>query len=113
MSNIRVVCQFLCYKRYVDTISHKVELFHFGGCHGRDGMVVGFTPTCGISASHHFCEFQPRSCWCVLDATLYDKVWQWLSPGTPASSTNKTVPHNITGIMLKVALTSKNQPTML
>ena len=85
MSKIRVVCQFLCYERYVYTISHKVELFHFGGCHGCDGMVVRFTPTCGIGAPHHkICEFEPRSCWCVLDTTLYDKVCQWLSPGTPS-----------------------------
>ena len=38
----------------------------------------------------------------VLDATLCDKVCQWLaagrwfSPGTPVSSTNKTNHHNIT-----------------
>jgi len=111
VSNIRVICQFLYYERYVYTISHKVELFHFGGCHGRDGMVIGFTPTCGISVSHHFCEFEPSSCWCVLHTTVYDKVCQRLSPGIPTSSTNKNVPHNITGIMLIVALTSKtSQP---
>ena len=40
MSNIRVVCQFLCYEWYVYTISHKVELFHFRGSHGSDGMVL-------------------------------------------------------------------------
>jgi len=53
VSNIRVVCEFLCYERYVYTLSHKDELFHFRGSHGSDGMVIGFTPTCGISASHH------------------------------------------------------------
>jgi hypothetical protein len=42
----------------------------------------------------------------VLDTTLYDKVCQWLatgrwySPGTQASSTNKTDRHNITEILL-------------
>ena len=42
--------------------------------------------------------------------TLCDKVRQWLatgrwfSPGTPVSSTNKTDRHNITEILLKVAL---------
>jgi hypothetical protein len=44
-----------------------------------------------------------------------DKVYQlfahgrWFSPGTPASSTNKTGRHDIAEILLKVALNSKNQ----
>ena len=51
----------------------------------------------------------------VLDTTLCDKVCQWLvtvhwfSPGTPVSSTNKTACHNITEILLKVALDTMNQ----
>jgi hypothetical protein len=46
----------------------------------------------------------------VLDITLCDKVCEWLatgrgfSLGTPVSSTNKTDRHNITDILLKVAL---------
>jgi hypothetical protein len=46
----------------------------------------------------------------VLDTTFCDKVckWltvgQWFSPGTSVSSTNKTDRHNITEIILKVAL---------
>ena len=46
----------------------------------------------------------------VLDTTLSDKVCQllaadwWFSQGTPVSSTNKTDCHNITEIVLKVAL---------
>ena len=46
----------------------------------------------------------------VLDTTLCDKVGQWLvtgqwfSPGTPVSFTNKTDHHDITEILLKVAL---------
>ena len=46
----------------------------------------------------------------VLDTTLCDKVCQWLatnrwfSRGTPVSSTNKTDCHDITEILLKVAL---------
>jgi len=49
---------------------------------------------------------------CVLDTTLCDKVCQWLaigrwfSPGTLVSSTNKTGLHDITEILLKVALNS-------
>jgi hypothetical protein len=32
---------------------------------------------------------------------------QWFSPGTPVSSTNKTDCHDITDILLKVALNTK------
>jgi len=47
--------------------------------------------------------------------TACDKVYQllahgrWFSPGTPASSTIKTGRHDITEILLKVALNIKNQ----
>jgi len=34
---------------------------------------------------------------------------QWFSPGTPVSSTNKTDRHDITEILLKVALNTINQ----
>ena len=34
---------------------------------------------------------------------------RWFSPGTPASSTTKTARHDIAEILLKVALTTKNQ----
>ena len=34
---------------------------------------------------------------------------QWFSPGTPASSTTKTGRHDITEILLKVALNTINQ----
>jgi hypothetical protein len=46
----------------------------------------------------------------VLDTALCDKVCQWLapgqwfSPGTPVSSTNTTDRHDMTEILLKVAL---------
>jgi hypothetical protein len=46
---------------------------------------------------------------------LLDKVYQllshgrWFSPGTPASSTNKTGRHDIAEILLKVALNITNQ----
>ena len=48
--------------------------------------------------------------WGVLDTTLCDKVWQllaggrWFSLCTPVSSTNKTDHHDLTEILLKVAL---------
>jgi hypothetical protein len=51
----------------------------------------------------------------VLDTTLCDKVCQliatgpWFSPGTPVCSTNKTDRHDITEILLNVALNTINQ----
>jgi hypothetical protein len=69
-------------------------------CHcGRDCTVVGFTTTCAISAYQG-----------VLDTTLCDKVYhrlatgQWFSLDTSVCFTNKTDHHNITEILLKVAL---------
>jgi hypothetical protein len=47
---------------------------------------------------------------CTRLADASDKVYQllahgrWFSPGTPASSTNKTGRHDIAEILLKVAL---------
>ena len=39
---------------------------------------------------------------------------QWFSPGSPVSSTNKTDRHDITEILLKVALNTINhKPTVL
>jgi hypothetical protein len=46
------------------------------------------------------CEFESHSWRGVLDTTLCDKVCQ----STPISSTNKTDHHDITEILLKVAL---------
>jgi hypothetical protein len=50
--------------------------------------------------------------WGVCDTTICDKVCQWhaadrwFSPGTLVSSTNKNDRHDITEILLKVALTT-------
>jgi hypothetical protein len=78
---------------------------------GRDRMVVGFTTTCAISAyPRQSCEVEPCSWQGVLDTTLCDKVCQWFaagrwfSPGIQVFTTNKTDRHNITEILLKVAL---------
>jgi len=69
----------------------------------RDGdrMIGGFTTSCTISAYHYWrCELEPRSLRGVLDTTLCDKVCQW-----PI----KTYHHDITEILLKVALNTINQ----
>jgi hypothetical protein len=76
-------------------------------------MVVGFTTTYAISC------LSPLTLWVrtplrqgVLDTTFCDKVCQWLGqwfpPGTLVSSTNKTDHHDITEILLKVALKTIN-----
>jgi hypothetical protein len=76
-----------------------------------DRMVVGCTIICAISVSYtNGCEFVPRSWRGVLDTAVCDKVFQWFatrrwfSLSTPVSSTNKTDRHDITEILLKVAL---------
>ena len=56
---------------------------------------------------------------CTRLAVASDKVYQllaqgrWFSPGTPASSTTKTNRHDIAGILLKVALSTKIQIQIL
>ena len=61
-------------------------------------------------------KFEPRSWRGVFDTTLCDKVYQWhttvrwFSLGIPVSPTSKTDRNNITEILLKVALTTINQP---
>jgi len=81
---------------------------------GRDRMVVGFTTTYAISAYHHWCLWV----WISIRARctpLCDKVCQWLatgrwfSPGPSVSSANKTDRHDITEILLKVALNTIKQ----
>ena len=53
--------------------------------------------------------------WCTRLAAASDKVYQllahgrWFSPRTPASSTTKTCRHDISEILLKVALSTINQ----
>ena len=76
-------------------------------------MIAGVTKTRAISVYFHKnCEFESCSCQGVLDATLCDKVCQWFkadrwfSSGIPVSSSNKNEHHNITEILLKVALST-------
>jgi len=92
-----------------------------GGCsggawdrRGSDRMVVKFTTTYAISAYHHWCCACVRISIRARCTTLCDKVCLWLATdrwfflGTPVSSTNKTDRHDITEILLKVALYTLN-----
>ena len=78
-------------------------------------LIITIYHYCAISAYHHkSCEFEPRSWRGVLDTTLCDNVGHWLttgrwfSLGTPVSSNNKADLHDITEILLKVALKTVN-----
>jgi hypothetical protein len=65
-------------------------------------MVVGFTTTHAISAYHYCCcEFESR-----LGRSVQQYVIKFVSNlwFTPVSSTNTTYRHDITEILLKVAL---------
>ena len=102
---------------YIVQITHNMNILHNlwppitqRGRRGRDRMVVRFTTTCAISGYHrNNCEFESR----LTHAEVYSiqhyviKVFQWLVAGrwfSPVSSTNKTDIHDITEILLKVAL---------
>ena len=105
-----------------DLVSSSTPIFQlimfnsWRGRRGRDNMVVGFTTTCAISAYHHeSCGFEPCSWRGVLDTTLCDEACQWFvtgrwfSSGTPVSPTNKTDRHDITEILLKLALNTRKE----
>jgi hypothetical protein len=68
------------------------------GCRGLDRMAVGFTTTYAIGAYHRWCEFESLSGWGV------QQVGGFLQ-----FSTNKTDCHDITEILLKVALNTIKQ----
>ena len=67
-------------------------------------------PMSSVAITTKVLSSNPTHWWGVLDTTLCDKVCQWLdtgqlfSPGPPISSTNKTDHHDMTEILLKVAL---------
>ena len=53
-----------CYS-LLDTV-YTLYIYAWGGRHGCDRMVVGFTTTYAISAYHHWCcEFESRSGWSI------------------------------------------------
>ena len=61
---------------------------------------------------HRSSEYKTHSWGDVLDTTLWDKVCQRLATGrwfSHVSSTNKADCHNVTEILLKVALNTINQ----
>jgi hypothetical protein len=86
-----------------------------GRC-GRDRMVVGFTTTYAISAYHHWClmlwvriSIRTRCTTLCCKVCQWPTTGQWFSLGTLVSTTNKTDCHDITEILLKVALSTNKQ----
>ena len=87
-------------------------------------MVVGFTTTYAIGAYHHWCcEFESCSGRGVQHYVIkfvsdlrqvggFLRILQF-PPGTPISSTNKSDRHDITDILLKVALNTIKQTNNL
>ena len=72
------------------------------GGRGCDRMIAGFTTTYAISAYYHWCcEFESRSGRGVQHYVIKFVSDLWFSL---VSSTNKTDRHDITEILLKVAL---------
>jgi hypothetical protein len=83
---------------------------------------VIYTWSYGSSLSNYLCNqcisqlmLWVRTMWGILDTKLCDKVCPWLATGQwfsldpLVSSNNKTDSHDLTEILLKVALNTKNQ----
>jgi len=102
---------FCCFQNiYFLICFYKIDYQNVKGPRGCDRMVVGITTTYAICLS-------PLMMWVWIPirarcATLCDKVCQWLatgqwfSLGSSVSSNNKTDHHDITDIVLKVALST-------
>ena len=79
---------------------------------GRDRIVVRFTTTCAISASHHYvvswnpahAEVYSIQHYVITFVSDFRQTGRWFSHGTPVSSTNKTDHHDLIKTLLKVAL---------
>jgi hypothetical protein len=73
-----------------------------------------YTCICQYQSSNYWADDKLQKGYTRL-AAASDKAYQllthgqWFSPGTPASSNTKTGRHDIAGLLLKVALTTKNQ----
>ena len=78
------------------------------GRHGRDRMVVEFTNVSSKLIHGEVYSIQHY----VINVCQWLTTGQWFYQGTPVSPTNKTDLHDITEILLKVALNTINQPIL-
>jgi len=95
-------------------IHHHLDNISESEKHSRccDRVVVGFLTTYAISAYHHWCcEFESRSGRGLQHYVIkfVSATGRWFSPGPSVSSTNKNDRHDITEILLKVALNTIKQ----
>jgi hypothetical protein len=86
-----IILVWRCTDSSIVSIMYQCTTDQVRGHRGRDRMVFGFTTTYAISAYHHWC--------CEFVST----------PGTTVSPTNKTDRHDISEILLKVALSTIKQ----
>jgi hypothetical protein len=90
-------------------------IFCIWGHRGCDRMVVGFTTTVPITTKVVSSNPDHGEVYIYIYLIqhyvikIVSATGQWFSPGTPVSSTNKTDSHDITEILLKVALNTINQ----
>jgi hypothetical protein len=91
------------------TLTRTILIYYSWGHHDRE--IVGFMPTCAICLSTLKLGVRiPIMARCTWSNNMWYKICQWLAAGlwfslcTPASFTNKTDRHDITEILLKVAL---------
>ena len=109
----RLRCGCHCFTKSILIVD--LPLSHTGDRRGRDRMVVGFTTTYAISAALSPLMLRVRISIRARCTTICDKVCQglatglWFSLGPLVFSTNKTDRHDITEILLKVALKTIKQ----
>ena len=115
-------CKYSVYKRIIGAKVQFVALFEIYACYfnswgsrSRGRMEVGFTASYLCNQCLSSLMLWVRISIRAWSTTLCGKVCQWLaigqwiSPGPPVSSTNKTDRHDITEILLKVALNTIKQ----
>ena len=89
-----------------------MSFYCLSGRRGHHRMVIGFITTYAISVYHHSrCEVESSSGEVysiqynvIKFVSDFFYVYRLFSPGTPVSSTNKAYRHNVTEILLTVAL---------
>ena len=97
----------------------QISTQYLRGRRDHDRMVAEFTTVYAISAAyrHWCCEFESRSGRGVQHYVIKVCQWlgtgRWFSPGTLFSSSNKTDHHDIAEILLKVALNTIKQTSIL
>jgi hypothetical protein len=92
--------------KMVQQAPYQIELNHWGKPNGSYILKIYILFTVSYLSWRWRCEFESRSCRCILDTTLCQwlSTGRWVSSGTHVSSTNKNDHHDTTEIFLKVAL---------